>query len=169
MSRRESGTAVGERVVEAVADGYRASGDDCRVVRHGTDTYIRVQGAGRDGLVWVRDGVHESDAGLSRFVIECDRYGVTDRRVVSVDPDDPVAGHAASLGIEFVGPAALAASLRSVDVPVPFETDESTADDESGGETGTGDTRWRRRYRLGAVLLSALAVTLVLGAAVLVP
>lgn len=166
MVRSDGGSAGDEaRVAAAVAAGYRANGHRCRVVNLDADTYVRVHGGGRDELVWVRHGTSASDEGLSRFVLECDRYGVSDRRILSTDAADPVAGHARSLGIEFSGPAELASALQAADVAVPFDdgldsgaeapTSETTGSDPSTPSGGL-------LSRLGGVLLTALA----LGAAV---
>jgi hypothetical protein len=171
MSSSERGSGSTEDgVVSAVLDGYRASGHRCRAVRHGPDTYVRVQGGGKDGLVWVRDGDGDSDAGLSRFAIECERYGVADRDIVSTAADDAVAPYAAALGIEFSGPAALAAALRAVEVPVPFGVAGTPADAADGNEPtpeadGSAPRPW---FRLVSALLSVLVFG-ALGAAVFVP
>lgn len=169
MTRSDGGSVVGDgRLTAAVAAGYRASGHSCRVVEHGEDTYVRVHGTGTDALVWIRDRGRESDAGLSRFVLECDRYGVVDRQVLSTDAEDPVASHARSLGIGFTGPAELASALRAVDVAVPFDDGL-----ESGAETSTSETTGSDPVtsgggllaRLAGVLLTVLALSLALGAA----
>lgn len=169
MVRSDGGSAGGEgRVAATVAAGYRAEGHQCRVVDLDDDTYVRVHGAGTDALVWVRDGGREADDGLSRFVLECDRYGVSGRRILSTDAADPVAGHARSLGIEFSGPAELAAALRAVDVAVPFDDGVEPGAETPASETTGSDpaaSGGGLLARLAGVLLTVLALSFALGAA----
>lgn len=163
MTRSEGDSAVvgGDTVVAAVTAGYRASGHECRVVEHGRDTYVRVWGGGTDGLVWVRPDHDGTDTGLSRFALECERYGVADRQVLSTDERDPVAPHAASLGIGFSGPSDLASALQSMEVPVPFETDGEPATADSAGEqAGESGTRAGLIGRLGGAFLTLSALSL---------